>query len=534
MTRKQKRLDSTIYGTESEELETLLKISRSLHQYRDLNDLIEYIINQVTEVMLAETASVILHDERKNEFAFRWSTDIPERREKLGELRFPVSKGIAGSVLKSERGELILDVTKDPRHYRKIDDATGFKTKSMITVPLKTKEKPIGVLEVVNRREGIFGEKDLDFMMTLAPIIAMALDNARVYSELERAYGELQLVDKGKDDLIKQTRNEVAFLRREVERHYRFENIIASSRPMMEVFRLCERVIDSDITVLIEGETGTGKELIARTIHYNGPRKSRPFVTQNCGGIPDTLLASELFGHKKGAYTGAFADRKGLFEVAHGGTVFLDEVSEMSAAMQASLLRVLQEGEIRPLGSELTKKVDVRVISATNKSLEDEVRGGRLREDLFYRLSVFTIKLPPVRERIGDIPVLANHFVRKLNKKTAKSIKGLSQEAVDSLLAYPFPGNVRELENEIERAVAMAEDGKFVEVSHLSEKIRFKSTTHYPGFQPHGCLKEMVEALEKSVLSKTLAKCTGNKTKAAKELGLSRYGLTKKIQRYGL
>ncbi|KPJ52767.1 MAG: hypothetical protein AMJ37_02330, partial [Dehalococcoidia bacterium DG_18] len=180
MTRKQKRLDSTIYGTESEELETLLKISRSLHQYRDLNDLIEYIINQVTEVMLAETASVILHDERKNEFAFRWSTDIPERREKLGELRFPVSKGIAGSVLKSERGELILDVTKDPRHYRKIDDATGFKTKSMITVPLKTKEKPIGVLEVVNRREGIFGEKDLDFMMTLAPIIAMALDNARV------------------------------------------------------------------------------------------------------------------------------------------------------------------------------------------------------------------------------------------------------------------------------------------------------------------------------------------------------------------
>ncbi len=534
MARKQKRLDSAINGTESEVLKTLLHISQSLHQYRDLNDLIEYIINQVTEVMFAETASVILYDERKNELAFRWSTDIPQRRKKLGEVRFPASKGIAGSVLKSERGELILDVAKDPRHYRKIDDATGFKTKSMIAVPLKTKGKAIGVLEILNKSEGVFGEKDLDFMTTLAPIVAMALDNARMYGELDSAYRELQLVDKGKDDLIKQTKNEVVFLRREVERQYRFDKIIGTSKRMMEVFALCEKVIDSDITVLIEGETGTGKELIARTIHYNGPRKNRPFVAQNCGDIPDTLLASELFGHKKGAYTGAFTDKKGLLEAAHGGTVFLDEVSEMSAMMQVSLLRVLQDGEIRPLGSELTKKVDIRVISATNKSLEEELREGRLREDLFYRLSVFTMRLPPLRERTGDIPVLANHLVRKFNKKTGKSIKGLSQEAMDCLLGYPFPGNVRELENEIERALAMAEDGKFIEVSNLSEKIRLKSITGYLGFQPQGSLKQMVVALEKSALSKTLAKYDGNKTKAARELGLSRYGLTKKIKRYGL
>lgn len=303
---------------------------------------------------------------------------------------------------------------------------------------------------------------------------------------------------------------------------------------MFEVFRLCERVIDSDITVLIEGETGTGKEIIARAIHFNGPRKNEPFVTQNCGGIPDTLLASELFGHKKGAYTGAFRDKKGLFEVAHGGTVLLDEVGEMSPAMQTSLLRVLQEGEIKPLGSERNKKVDVRLISATNKNLEEKVREDSFREDLFYRLSVFTIKLPPLRERAGDMPVLANHFVRKFSKKSKRSIKGVSKEALECLITYPFPGNVRELENEIERAMAMTADGNLIKASNLSDKIRSRSVTESPGVKLQGSLKEMVEELEKSVLIRTLEKHGGNKTKVAKELGLSRNGLMKKMKRYHL
>ncbi|NIQ34311.1 MAG: AAA domain-containing protein, partial [Nitrososphaeria archaeon] len=185
----------------------------------------------------------------------------------------------------------------------------------------------------------------------------MALDNARMYAELDRAYKELQLIDKGKDDLIRQTKDEVALLRREVERRYRFDEIIGNSERMLEVFKLCEKVIDSNITVLIEGESGTGKELIARSIHYSGSRGAKPFVSQNCGGIPDTLLASELFGHKRGTFTGAFSDRRGLFEVANGGTIFLDEVCQMSPAMQASLLRVLQDGEIKPLGVDCCKKV---------------------------------------------------------------------------------------------------------------------------------------------------------------------------------
>ncbi len=532
--RKRKQQDLAMADLDSERLTTLFDISQSLHNYRDLDGLIMQTIDRVIEVMRAEIVSVILYDQAKDEFVFCWSTDIPERKEKFDEIRFPANQGIAGSIFKSGEGELILDVANDPRHFKKIDSATLFKTQSMVVVPLKTKEKTIGVLEALNKRSGVFDENDFDFLMTLAPIVAMALDNARMYHELNTAFSELQIINRGKDDLIALAKNEVAYLQREVERQYRFDRIIGSSERMIEVFKLCDKVIDSDITVLIGGETGTGKELIARTIHYNGPRKNKPFVTQNCAGIPDTLLSSELFGHKKGAYTGAYMDKKGLFEIADGGSVFLDEVAEMSAAMQTNLLRVLQEGEIKPLGSNRSKQVDIRVISATNKSLEEEVRAGRMREDLYYRLSVFAIKLPPLRERVADIAVLANHFIRKFNRKNNKGIIGLTQEALQHLTAYSFPGNVRELENEMERATAMADPLSPIEVSHLSEKIRSRSISDCLGAELQGSLKSMVETLEKSVLTQTLEKHAGNKTQAARELGLSRFGLMKKMQRYGL
>jgi Nif-specific regulatory protein len=530
---KKQRGDDLEFTREHQELKYLWDISQSLYQYLNVDDLILHIIRQITTVMYAEAASVILHDEEKDELVFCWSSDIPERLDKLEEIRIPVDHGIAGSVFRSGEAEIILDVAQDSRHYSDVDSATEFKTKSMIAVPLKTKEQTIGVLEVLNKITGDFDEKDFNFLVTLAPIMAMALDNARMCTELNSAYRELQLINKDKDEVIKRTKNEVAYLRREVERYYRFDQVIGNSERMLEVFRLCERAIDSDITVLIEGETGTGKELIARTIHFNGPRKKMPFVSQNCGGIPDTLLASELFGHKRGSFTGAVKDKKGLFETAHGGTVFLDEVAEMSPAMQTSLLRVLQEGEIKALGSDLSKKVDVRVISATNKNLEKEVQEGRLREDLFYRLSVFTVDLPPLRDRTGDIPVLANHFIRKYNKKTKKSVVGFSQRAMDCLSSYPFPGNVRELENEIERAMAMVTDNNQIEISNLSDKMRDDSVRETHGVTLRGSLKEMVETLEKSVILEKLRAHEGNKTRVAKELGLSRNGLMKKMQRYG-
>ena len=531
---KKQRGDDLGFSREHQELKYLWDISQSLYQYLNVDDLILHIIKQITNVMYAEATSVILHDAGKDELVFCWSSDIPERLDKLEEIRIPADHGIAGSVFKSGKAEIILEVAQDPRHYSDVDSATDFKTKSMIAVPLKTKEQTIGVLEVLNKIKGDFDEKDFNFLVTLAPIIAMALENARMCTELNSAYRELQLINKDKDEVIKKTKNEVAYLRREVERHYRFDQVIGNSERMLEVFRLCERAIDSDITVLIEGETGTGKELIARIIHFNGPRTKMPFVSQNCGGIPDTLLASELFGHKRGSFTGAVKDKKGLFETAHGGTVFLDEVAEMSPAMQTSLLRVLQEGEIKALGSDLSKKVDVRVISATNKNLEKELQEGRLREDLFYRLSVFTVELPPLRDRTGDIPVLANHFIGKFNEKTKKSVTGFSQRAMDCLSSYPFPGNVRELENEIERAMAMVADSNQIEISNLSDKIHHDSVREIHGVKLRSSLKEMVETLEKSVLMEKLREHGGNKTRVAKELGLSRNGLMKKIQRYGL
>jgi len=523
------------FNREADELKLLLEISQAVMEYLCLDDLIYYVIKRVQALIDAEGVSIILPDESGGEFLICWTENIDEKyTAKLKECRFPLNKGIAGRVFKNRRPELVLDALRDANHYKRVDDFTGFKTRSMIAVPLQGKRDVIGVLEVLNKRVGAFDEKDLDFLTTLACIIGLALDNARMYATLDRAYQELQVIDKAKDNLIELAKEENVRLRREIEGRYRFDLIKGNSDPMLAVLQLCEKAIDSDITVLIKGETGTGKELIARCIHYNGRRKEKLFLTQNCGALPETLLASELFGYKKGAFTGAYKDKKGLFEIAHGGTVFLDEVGEMSPMMQASLLRVLQEGEIKPLGAELPRKVDVRIISATNSSLEEDVKEGRFREDLFYRLSVFPIDLPPLRERSGDIPLLAMHFLNEFNSKNNKSIRGISPQALQCLSQYPFPGNVRELQNEIERAMAMAQNRKQIEMEHLSTKVRTKTcSAAYPPLL-QGTLKDMVESLEKKVVAEALEKHRGNKTRTAEELGLSRFGLLKKIQRYAL
>ena len=520
---------------ENEMLSFLLKVSGSLYQYLNIDELILHIIGLIKEMMAVEAASVILYDEKTDEFVFRWVEDERLSADtKLSASRFPSSEGIAGSVFAGGNPEIIPDVGRDRRHFKQIDIQTGCETRSMIAVPLKKKEKKIGVVQVLNKKEGDFDEKDLALLTSIAPIMAMALDNAMMVAELKESYHELQVTDKLKDTLIQQTRDENLRLRQAIESRHRFDQIVGVSDAMLAVFKLCEKVMNTDITVLIEGETGTGKELFARCIHFNSPRKDKPFVSQNCGGIPDTLLASELFGHKRGAFTGAYADKKGLFETAHGGTVFLDEVSEMSTAMQASLLRVLQEGEIKPLGADLTKKVDVRVISATNRVLEAAVSEGNFREDLLYRLNVFTIKLPSLRQRAGDIPMLARHFIQKYNKKHKRNISGVSREALRCLEAYPFAGNVRELENEMERAVAMADDGGRIESAHLSAKITRDPQAAVKRAETRGTLKEKVENLEKSLLKQMIEEHKGNKTQIAKALGMSRYGLTKKMQRYGL
>ena len=265
-------------------------------------------------------------------------------------------------------------------------------------------------------------------------------------------------------------RQENLYLRREVERRYAFDQIIGTTTAMERVFEVMEKVAQTDATVLLTGETGTGKDLVAHAIHYAGARKQARFVAQNCGALPDTLLESELFGHKRGSFTGAHEDKKGLFEIAHGGTIFLDEIGETNPGMQVRLLRVLQDGEIRPLGASDARKVDVRVIAATNRDLRKMVQEGSFREDLYYRLRVVEIPLPPLRERPEDIPHLAHHFLEKATEKMGRAIRGFTNAAMDRLMAYEWSGNVRELENELERAVALAGDADMLGVDLLSEQ----------------------------------------------------------------
>ncbi len=297
--------------------------------------------------------------------------------------------------------------------------------------------------------------------------------------------------------------------------------------------KMCRKAMHSDITVLVHGETGTGKELVANIIHANSRRADKDLFIQNCAAIPDHLFESEFFGHKKGSFTGAISNKKGLFEMADKGSVFLDEIGDLSFPMQAKLLRLLQEGEIKPVGSNSKKYVDVRLISATNKSLLNEVKAGRFREDLYYRLSVFAISPPPLRDVKEDIPLLARFLLRKYNKKYNTSVNSISDDALFKLMNYPFPGNVRELENEIERAMVMVgSSGNVIELCHFSEHI----TTHdQDGKEYHGSgktLKEQVSMFEKKIIEEALEQHRGNKTLTSKALGISRVGLNNKIKRY--
>ncbi|RLB43025.1 MAG: sigma-54-dependent Fis family transcriptional regulator [Deltaproteobacteria bacterium] len=319
-----------------------------------------------------------------------------------------------------------------------------------------------------------------------------------------------------------------------ISKRYSFGNIIARSEAMAKVFDLVDKVADHKTTVLITGESGTGKELIARAIHENGARASGPLVCINCGGIPENLLESELFGYKKGAFTDAVRDKPGRFEEANGGTIFLDEIGDLPLPLQVKLLRVLQEEEITPLGDIGSKKVDVRIIAATSKDLEREVKEGRFREDLFYRINVMTIHLPPLRDRRGDIPLLVGYFIDLFNKKLKKNIEGLSSEAMPILMAYSWPGNVRELENVIERAILLAQ-GRWITPAELpSHMTQHEGLPSVNKPEETLSLKKASKRLERTLIEKALKLTNGNRSKAARILEISRPMLLSKIREYNL
>jgi two-component system, NtrC family, response regulator HupR/HoxA len=324
-------------------------------------------------------------------------------------------------------------------------------------------------------------------------------------------------------------------LNKELGSRYKYDSMIGKSKAMQSLYALLDKIKSADSTVLVQGENGTGKELIAKSIHYNSSRKDKPFVIQNCSAFNDNLLESELFGHTKGSFTGAHKDKKGLFELADKGTFFLDEIGDTSPQMQVKLLRVLQEGTFTPVGGLEMRKVDVRIIAATNRDLRAMVEDGSFREDLYYRLNVINLRVPPLRERKEDIPLLSEFFIEVACKKAGLPKRVLTKRALEKLYDYPFPGNVRELQNEMERAVVLSGTEAKILADMLSPKVlETNEAAKVQGARVAGSLKDAIEDLEKDLIKEGLRRTGWNKSKLAKELGISRAGLIMKVEKYGL
>jgi Nif-specific regulatory protein len=518
-------------------LRLLYDLGRTFAAHIELEDLLPLVTSKCREALDAEGVSVLLLDTEKDELYFPYvAEEKPEVAARLVGLRFPADRGIAGAALQSGRSIRVDDAQSDFRFYGGVDRHTGATTRALLAVPLVAPQGKIGVLQAVNRHGGgTFSDADLAFLEALAASVAVAIENARLYSRVKESEERL--------------RTQVGALRRDLAQRDRFREIIGTSAAMIEVFRLMESAAASPIAVALEGETGTGKELVARGIHEASGRADGPFLAINCAAVPETLLESELFGHRRGAFTGAVQDHRGLFEAAAGGTILLDEIGEMPLAMQAKLLRVLQEGEVVPLGDTRPRKIDVRVISATNRELSAEIAARRFREDLYYRLTAFPIRIPPLRERREDIPLLADHFLASSADRHRKWIRGIDPAALDLLIRFDWPGNVRELSNEMERAVALTRNDEAVGVEQLSPKVRDNSGTsestaatpeHPPPVdvmapnetvQP---LREARAAFEARYLSEALKRHSGNVSQTARALGISRVMLQKKMKAFSL
>jgi Nif-specific regulatory protein len=499
----------------------------------DLDELVPLVLTKCRDALQAEAAAVLLLDEEHDELDFSYLGDqAPDVAERLRTLRMPASRGIAGAVLRDRTPVRVDDARTDSRFYPDVDRATGLETCGLLCVPLLGTDAALGVLQVVNRRDGArFTDDDLEFLEGLAAGVAVAIANARVLTQV-----------KGEE---RRLRAQVGVLRRDLARRDGFAEMVGSGSAMASVFRLMESAATSQIPVLIEGETGTGKELVGRGIHRASARAEGPFVAVNCAALPEALLESELFGHRRGAFTGAIQDRPGLFQTAHGGTLFLDEIGEMPAAMQAKLLRVLQEGEVMAVGDTKPRKIDVRVVSATNRDLETEVEQGNFRQDLYFRVATFPIGLPPLRERREDVPLLAERVLLASAKRHGKRILGFTTEVLAAFERFAWPGNVRELENEIERAVALARDGHEIGLEHLSAKLTRGtpagvastgggSPVPVAALTVDGPLREARDAFEIVYIRKALEQHSGNVTRTAQALGLSRVMLQKKMKEYGL
>jgi Nif-specific regulatory protein len=504
------------------ELMALHAIGQALWSVHDLDHLLQLAIERVVTLLEVEGASVILLDDQRHELYFKVADDTRVGRERrLREIRFPADQGIAGWVIREGEALVVPDVSQDPRFYRGVDAHTGTRTQSIVCVPLRTQDRTIGVLEAINKHHTPFTTEDVRLLEGIANQLALALENARLIQALQAAQERLS--------------EENRYLREAMAQTVKFETLVGESPTMQDVYRLVERVLNTTATVLITGESGTGKELIARVIHYQGPRAHGPMIAVNCAAIPETLLESELFGYEKGAFTGAAQRKPGRFELAAGGTLFLDEIAEMSSTLQAKLLRVLQDKHFERVGGTETLVTDARIIAATNQDLERLMAERKFRRDLYYRLNVYPIPLPPLREREADIMPLALHFLKKYSDELAKEVDGLSREAGRLLLRYGWPGNIRELENVIERAVILCQ-GKLVTPEELPLALRGQPRSPVWNSETFRLPPEGISLweLEKELIRQALDQAHHNKSQAAKLLGLSRTQLRTRLKHFGL
>jgi Nif-specific regulatory protein len=503
------------------ELLALYEIGQALSSVHDLENLLQLAMERVVALLGIESASIILLDEERQELYFKVAYDIRVGHEQhLREVRFPANQGIAGWVIREGLSQIVPDTDSDLRFYRDVDVHTGTKTRSIICVPLRTKDRIIGVLEAINKIQGVFTIEDERLLEAFANQLALALENARLIQELRAARERLS--------------EENRYLREAMAQTMQFDALVGESPTMQEVYRLVERVLNTATTVLLTGESGTGKDVIARVIHYQGPRAKEPFIAVNAAAIPDSLLEAELFGYERGAFTGATQRKPGRFELAAGGTLFLNEIGDMSLVLQAKLLRVLQDKEFERVGGTETLRTDARIIAATNQDLQRLIAEGKFRPDLFYRLNHYPIPLPPLRERQEDLGPLAMHFLKRYSQDLNKEVVGMSKEAMGLIERYNWPGNVRELENVIERAVILCQ-GTVVttqELPSLREPLRTPSLSGDAFRLPAEGI--VLWELEKECIRQALERTHQNKSRAADLLRISRTQLRTRMRHYGL
>ena len=494
-------LESVEIRREVSELSLLFEISELLDRSFDLRDELGPILRAVSKHtgMLRGTISLLNRD--TSEVVICAAHGLSPDQLQRG--RYRLGEGVIGKVVQTGRPVVIPSISEEPIFLNRTNAREGIDREqiSYICVPIKMESSVIGALSA----DRIFGEEvslgeDLRLMTIIASMIARAV---RLRQRTQEEYDLL---------LEENTR-----LQDELRKKFQPANMIGRSKGVQAVFNLIAQVAKSDATVIIRGESGVGKELVAQSIHYNSDRASKPFVRVNCAALPENIIESELFGHEKGAFTGAVSSRKGRFELAHHGTIFLDEIGDLSPQVQIRLLRVLQEREFERVGGNETIKVNVRVIAATNRDLEALMEAGKFRQDLYYRLNVFPIVVPPLRERRTDILELANFFVEKYSRENNKYVRRISTPAIDMMMSYHWPGNVRELENCIERAVLLTNDD-VVHGHHLPPTLQ---TSEASNTIIKGTLEETLDRVEREMLIEALKDARGNKAKAARQLGIS-------------